>query len=102
MLTVILVIVFGVVSLASLTANFLLYKAAERQMNKADAYESMYQQVVLRMKDRVLQTYVKMKNLDNVDGVEGVFSKDDQVGVAFKEVLDTLQELNELTQEEEE
>lgn len=102
MLTAIIVVVLGVLLLASLTANALLYKAAERQMSKADTYEEMYQQVVLRMKDRVLQTYVKMKQLDNVNGNEGVFSKDDEVGVAFKEVLETLQELNEITQEEEE
>jgi len=102
MLTAILVVVLGVVSLASLTANALLYKAAERQMNKADTYEDMYQQLVLRMKDRVLETYIRMKQLDNVDGIEGIFSKDDQVGVTFKEILSILQELNEITQEEEE
>ena len=91
-------VVLGVISITSLAANVLLYITAMRHMNRADAYEKMYQDIVLKIKDRILLTYVSMKQLDDKE----IFSKDDEVGVAFKEMLSILQELNEITQEEEE
>ena len=94
------ILVLGVVLLASLTANVLLFKAGLRQQTRADIYEEMYNDIVLKTKGRIEETYVQMKQLDNVNGVEGVFSKDDEVGVAFKEILAVLAELNEITQEE--
>lgn len=93
-----LVVVLGVaILLASLVANVLLYKAGERQMLKADLYEEMYKDIVLRTKGRIMETYLQMKQLDDKD----MFSKDDDVGIAFREILSILQELNEITQEEE-
>lgn len=86
--------------LASLITNVLLWKAGERQMVRADSYEQMYEDIVLKTKERVLQTYLQMKQLDNVNGHEGVFSKDDEVGSAFKQILEILQEFNELTPQE--
>lgn len=100
MLIEILAVVGGTLLILSLVANVLFWKAAERQMNLADAYEKMYSDFVLKTKDRVLKTYLQMKELDNVNGHEGVFSKDDEVGVAFRQILEILQELNKLTQEE--
>ena len=97
---IIISVVLGMLLLASLIANVLLYKAGLRQMAKADIYEEMYQDVVLKTKARIEETYVQMKQLDNVNGNEGVFSKDDEVGVAFRQILAILQELNEITQEE--
>jgi len=94
---IIVVIVLSVVLIASLIANALLYKAADRQLERADLYEQMYQDFTLDMKDKTLQTYVQMKELDD----RGVFSKDDEVGLAFKEILNLLQILNEATQEKE-
>ena len=67
-------------------------------MNRADAYDQMYQDTVLKIKDRILTTYVSMKQLDDKE----IFSKDDEVGQSFENILSILQELNELTQEEEE
>lgn len=94
----ILVVVLGVaILIASIIANALLYKAGERQMLKADLYEEMYKDIVLRTKGRIMETYLQMKQLDDKD----MFSKDDDVGIAFKEILSILQELNEITQEEE-
>ena len=92
-----LVVVLGVILLTSLIANVLLYKAGERQMNKSDLYEEMYKDIVLRTKGRIMETYLQMKQLDDKE----MFSKDDDVGVSFKEILSILQELNEITQEEE-
>jgi len=93
-----IVVVLGVtILLVSLVANVLLYKAGERQMNKADIYEEMYKDVVLRTKGRIMETYIQMKSLDDRE----IFSKDDEVGASFKEILAILQELNEITQEEE-
>jgi len=91
-------VVLGVISIASLIANILLYIAAMRHMNRADAYEQMYQDTILKIKDRILTTYVSMKQLDD----KNIFSKDDEVGQSFAEILNILQELNELTQEDEE
>ena len=91
-------VVLGVISTVSLMANVLLYITAMRHMNRADAYDQMYQDTVLKIKDRILTTYVSMKQLDDKE----IFSKDDEVGQSFENILSILQELNELTQEEEE
>jgi hypothetical protein len=95
---IIISVVFGVLFSASLTANILLWIAGNRQMTKSDIYEQMYNDVVIRMKERIMNTYVQMKQLDD----KAMFSKDDEVGVSFQQILEILQELNELTQEEEE
>jgi hypothetical protein len=95
-----ILVLLGLLSLASLATNVFLYKAGLRQLTRADVYEEMYNDIVLKMKYRIEETYVQMKQLDNVNGVEGVFSKDDEVGASFKEILSVLAELNEITQEE--
>jgi hypothetical protein len=97
MFTILVVVLGVVILLTSLIANVLLYKAGERQMLKADLYEEMYKDIVLRTKGRIMETYLQMKQLDDKE----IFSKDDDVGIAFKEILSILQELNEITQEEE-
>jgi len=91
-------VVLGVISITSLVANVLLYITAMRHMNRADIYNQMYQDTVLKIKDRILTTYLSMKQLDD----KAIFSKDDEVGQSFENILSILQELNELTQEEEE
>jgi hypothetical protein len=91
-------VVLGVFLITSLAANILLWIAGNRQLNRADLYEQMYNNIVPVMKRRIMKTYVEMKQLDDKE----IFSKDDEVGVSFKELLDILQELNQLTQEEEE
>lgn len=96
MTLIIAVIVLSVLSIASLTANVLFYKAADRQLERGDLYEQLYSTFVADAKEQTLQTYLKMKQLDD----KQIFSKDDDVGVAFREILDLLQKLNEATQEE--
>lgn len=94
----ILVVVLGVaILIASFVTNVLLYKAGERQMLKADLYEEMYKDIVIRTKGRIMETYLQMKQLDDKD----MFSKDDDVGKSFESILNILQELNNITQEEE-
>lgn len=95
-----ILVLLGVLSLASLTVSVFLYRAGLRQLARADIYEEMYNDIVIKTKGRIEETYVQMKQLDNVNGVDGVFSKDDEVGVSFKEILSILAELNEITQEE--
>ena len=73
-------VVLGVISITSLIANVLLYTVAMRHMNRADIYNQMYQDIVLKIKDRILTTYVSMKQLDE----KVIFSKDDEVGFWFK------------------
>ena len=90
-------VVLGVIILLlSLISNILFYKAAERQMIKADLYEEMYNDIVLRTKGRIEETYLQMKQLDDRE----IFSKDDEVGLSYQQILEILQELNEITQEE--
>jgi len=95
---IIISVILGVLLTASLAANILLWIASNRQLNKAELYEQMYTNIVFRMKDRIMNTYVQMKQLDD----KAIFSKDDEVGQSFENILSILQELNELTQEEEE
>ena len=95
---IIISVVLGVLLTASLTANILLSIVGIRQLNKAEIYEQMYNDIVLRTKGRVLETYLQMKELDDKE----IFSKDDEVGASFKQILAILQEFNSLTQEEEE
>jgi|ERR1035437_2568 hypothetical protein len=91
-------VVLGVLLSASIVTNILLWIAGDRQMTKSDIYEQMYNDIVIRMKERIMNTYVQMKQLDD----KAMFSKDDEVGVSFQQILEILQELNKLTQEEEE
>lgn len=91
-----ILIVLGVLLLASLYGNYRLFKAGENHLERADEYESMYQDIVLRTKNRIEETYVQMKQLDDKE----MFSKDDDVGSSFKQILAILQELNEITKEE--
>lgn len=95
---IIISVILGVLLTASLAANIFLWIASNRQLNKAELYEQMYTNIVFRMKDRIMNTYVQMKQLDD----KAIFSKDDEVGQSFENILSILQELNELTQEEEE
>ena len=91
-----ILVLLGVLLLASLTANVFLYRAGLRQLARADLYEEMYNDIVLKTKGRIEETYIQMKQLDD----KQMFSKDDDVGVAFQEILSILAELNEITQEE--
>lgn len=96
MLLIVSVIALGVLLIVSLIANILFYQAADRQLQRAEEYERLYQTFVNDIKERTLQTYLHMQQLDD----KQIFSKDDEVGLAFREILDTLQKLNEVTQEE--
>ena len=94
---IVISIVLGMLLFASLYVNYRLFKTGENHLERADAYESMYQDIVLRTKNRVEETYIQMKQLDDKE----MFSKDDDVGMSFKQILAILQELNEITKEEE-
>ncbi len=46
--------------------------------------------------DRILKTQEVLKEIDN----KGNFESDDEVGVIFQSIKETVEELNEITQEE--
>lgn len=91
-----ILVLLGLLAIASLITNVFLYRAGLRQMNRADLYEEMYNDIVLRTKGRIEETYLQMKQLDD----KQMFSKDDDVGVAFQEILSILAEFNSITQEQ--
>jgi len=93
MLLVISVIVLGVCLTASLVVNFLLFKAANLQFNRASVYEDW----IAEFKNDVMKTFIELKLLDD----RQIFQKDDEVGVVFQELLDVVQKLNDRTQESE-
>lgn len=87
-----LVIIFGLTTIISLLVIFLLYKAGSRHMHRADYFE----EYVLYTRDHVQQTYAHLRTIDD----RQIFAKDDEVGVAFTEILDVIQKLNEVVQNE--
>jgi hypothetical protein len=93
MITVIALIVVGVCLAASIVGNFALYKAANLQLQKAELYESWIEE----FKQDMMQTFAYIKLIDD----RNIFSKDDEVGVVFQDMVNVIGKLNERTQEAE-
>jgi hypothetical protein len=87
-----LVIILAVLTILSLTGCFLFYKIALRNMYKAEYLEDY----TLFAKEHIQQAYAYLRSLDD----RQIFAKDDEVGVAFTEILEVLQKLNEVVQED--
>lgn len=85
------VILLTVFLVASLVANILLFKAGERQL----AINEIYRQWIREWREEVFKTYAHMKMLDDKE----MFSKDDDVGMAFKEMITVIESLNSRTTE---
>ena len=62
------------------------------QLRKVERLESWIEDYA----DRILKTQEVLKEIDN----KGNFESDDEVGVIFQSIKETVDELNEITQEE--
>ena len=76
---------------ASIIANFLLWKAGERQMAINDVYANW----ISEWRTQVFKTWVHIKMLDE----KQLFEKDDEVGVVFQDMMALIQSLNDRTEE---
>lgn len=91
-MTIAVIVLLSVLLIASLTANILLFKAGERQL----AINEIYRGWIREWRSEVHKTYAHMKMLDDKE----MFSKDDDVGMAFKEMVTVIESLNSRTTEE--
>ena len=82
----------------SIIVNVLLWKAGERQMKISELYSKeidTYTKWISDWRIQVFKTYSHMKMLDDKE----IFSKDDEVGVVFKEMIELIKSLNDKTEE---
>lgn len=85
------ILIFFLVIFILLTV--VLYKILLIQLKKVNSYESIvsdYISYVSGIKNYVTNTYLKMKSIDEKE----IFSKDDEVGVIFNELLELINNLN--------
>lgn len=93
-------ILLSICLIASIVVNILLYKAGVRQLSVNEILEednALLQKWVEEFKGDVLKTYAHMNLLDD----KQMFSKDDDVGIVFRDMVELIQKLNERTQETE-
>ena len=76
---------------ASIIANFLFWRAGERQLLINELYESW----IAEWRAEVFKTWMHMKMLDE----KQMFEKDDEVGVVFEDMKALIQSLNDRTEE---
>jgi hypothetical protein len=86
------VIILSVLLAASLIGCWLLYKAGVRQM---EDNELLYDWIVDFKRD-VSKTYAEINELDS----QNMFSKDDEVGVVFQDMVAIIEKLNQRTQDD--
>jgi len=87
----IIVILLSVLLTASIIANFLLWRAGERQLAINDVYVNW----ISEWRTEVFKTWVHIKMLDE----KQLFEKDDEVGVVFQDMMALIQSLNDRTEE---
>ena len=78
--------------IASAVANFLMFRAAERQSIINDIYENWIEE----WRQEVFKVWAHMKLLDN----KQMFEKDDEVGIIFQDMKMLIKSLNDKTEEE--
>ncbi len=76
-----------IVCISFAVINFFLIKALKVQLNKVKTY----QEWILDFKTQVENVYLEMKEIDN----KNIFSRDDEVGIAFSDLLELTKTLNE-------
>ena len=81
------IVILSILLSACAIVLFFVVKALIIQIKK----NALYEQWILEFKDDANFAYQTMKELDD----KQIFSKDDEVGVSFKEMVDLLQKLNE-------
>lgn len=93
-MSIAVIVLLAVLLIASIVVNVLLFKAGERQALRTEIYEKWIEE----WRADVLKTYAHMKMLDEKE----MFSKDDDVGVVFQDMVGLIENLNSRTQETEE
>ena len=88
----ILVILLLVLLIASIAANVIFWRAAERQFIVNEIYESW----ISEFRNEVFKVWAHMKFLDD----KQMFEKDDEVGVVFQDMKMLIKSLNDKTEEE--
>jgi len=81
----------------SIVINVFIYKSLKIQLKNVENYKKALQdsdEWASYVRNYVRITYMKMKELDNRE----IFSKDDEVGVSFTDLLDLLKKLNDRVQ----
>lgn len=86
-----LVVLLSVLLISSAIFNFLLWRAAERQL----AINELYVNWISEWRTQVLKTWVHMRMLDD----KQMFEKDDEVGIVFQDMKDLIQNLSDKTEE---
>jgi hypothetical protein len=69
-----------------------LVKALQVQINKQKVYENW----IIDAQNLVNKTYQTMRDIDN----KGYFQSEDEVGLVFKELVEAIEYLNEVTKSE--
>jgi len=87
-----LIIILSILLISSIILNVLLWKSAERQME----LNEIYLKWISNFRSLTFKTYSHMKLLDD----NHMFEKDDDVGIAFKNMVEIIKDLNDKTEEE--
>lgn len=80
-----LTIILFIICISLSIALYYTYKAAKIQYDKVKVYE----QWIIDIKNNVYDTYAELKSIDN----KQIFEKDDDVGIVFQQLHDTLLDL---------
>jgi hypothetical protein len=85
-------VILLVLLITSIIGNIVLYKAASRQLEKNDIYESW----ISEWRDEVFKMWNHMKLLDD----KQMFEKDDEVGIVFQDMKMIIKSLNDKIDQE--
>ncbi len=88
-----LIVLLSIGLILSIVLNIFLYKSLRVQLNKVSLYEEWigeYEAWIQNVRDIISTTYLSMKRVDD----KNLFSKDDDVGFIFSELLSLLKQLN--------
>lgn len=88
-MTIIIIIILFVISLV---LNIFLLTSLKINLKKIEIYESW----ILNYREIVKETYMSLKKVDDKE----IFEKDDDVGAAFSNIMEIIQDLQEKTYEE--
>ena len=88
-MTIIIIIILFVISLV---LNIFLLTSLKINLKKIEIYESW----ILNYREIVKETYMSLKKVDDKE----IFEKDDDVGAAFSNIMEIIQDLQEKTHEE--
>jgi len=90
-------ILLSICLIASVIFNVLLYKAGLRRLQETEILNENIKVLtdwISEFRADIMKTYAHMKLLDDKE----MFSKDDEVGVAYKDMSELIHELNDRTQ----